>query len=192
MAAAQPRHRTAYWGWHPLRPEWADRLVEASPVRSGDVVVDLGAGDGALTRPLARTGCRVLAVELHPARAAALRDRFADSEVAVLELDAAAFRWPGHPFRVVANPPYAGVNALVRRLIAIRHLRSADLVVAVPSGPVTASALVDGWNRAALVTAAVSLLGALVVLLVGERTAVPVVDEAERPEIESPRAVDAA
>ena len=65
-------------------------------------------------------------------------------------------------------------------------------VVAVPSGPVTASALVDGWNRAALVTAAVSLLGALVVLLVGERTAVPVVDEAERPEIGSPRAVDAA
>ena len=40
-------------------------------------------------------------------------------------------------------------------------------VVAVPSGPVTAAALVDGWNRAALVTAAVSLLGALVVLLVG-------------------------
>ena len=130
MAAAQPRRRTAYWGWHPLRPEWADRLVDASPVRSGDVVVDLGAGDGALTRPLARAGCRVLAVELHPARAAALRDRFAGSDVAVLELDAAAFRWPGHPFRVVANPPYAGVNALVRRLIAIRHLRSADLVVA--------------------------------------------------------------
>jgi 23S rRNA (adenine-N6)-dimethyltransferase len=130
VAAAQPRRRTAYWGWHPLRAEWADRLVDASPVRSGDVVVDLGAGDGALTRPLARAGCRVLAVELHPARAAALRDRFAGSRVAVLELDAAVFRWPGQPFRVVANPPYAGVNGLVRRLIAVRHLRSADLVVA--------------------------------------------------------------
>ncbi len=65
-------------------------------------------------------------------------------------------------------------------------------VVAVPSGPVTASALVDGWNRAALVTAAVSLLGALVVLLVGERAVVPVVADAERPEIGSPREVDAA
>ena len=65
-------------------------------------------------------------------------------------------------------------------------------VVAVPSGPVTASALVDGWNRAALVTAAVSLLGALVVLLVGERAAVPVVADADRPEIGSPREVDAA
>ena len=64
-------------------------------------------------------------------------------------------------------------------------------VVAVPSGPVTAAALVDGWNRAALVTAAVSLLGALVVLLVGERAAVPIVAEAESLEIGSPREVDA-
>jgi 23S rRNA (adenine-N6)-dimethyltransferase len=93
-------------------------------------VVDLGAGDGALTVPLERAGCRVLAVELHPARAAALRTRFGDTRVAVLELDVAAFRWPGHPFRVVANPPYAAVNALVRRLLAVRQLRSADLVVA--------------------------------------------------------------
>jgi 23S rRNA (adenine-N6)-dimethyltransferase len=130
VAAAQPRRRAPYWGWHPLRPDWADRLVAASPVRSGDVVVDLGAGDGALTGPLERAGCRVLAVELHRARAAVLRDRFAGTGVAVLEVDAASFRWPGHPFRVVANPPYAGINALVGRLLAVRHLRSADLVVA--------------------------------------------------------------
>ena len=49
-------------------------------------------------------------------------------------------------------------------------------VVAAPSGPVTSAALVDGWNRAALVTAAVSLVGALAVLLVGERR--PVVEAA--------------
>jgi 23S rRNA (adenine-N6)-dimethyltransferase len=131
VAAAPPRHRPPpRWGWHPLRPEWADRLVASSPVRAGDVVVDLGAGDGAVTVPLALTGCRVLAVELHPRRATGLRERFAGTRVAVIELDVAAFRSPGHPFRVVANPPYAGVNALVRRLLAVRTLSSADLVVA--------------------------------------------------------------
>jgi 23S rRNA (adenine-N6)-dimethyltransferase len=72
----------------------------------------------------------VLAVELHPARAAILRERFRGTRVAVLEVDVASFRWPGHPFRVVANPPYAGINALVRRLLALPQLRSADLVVA--------------------------------------------------------------
>ena len=126
MAAAPPRR----WGWHPLLPDWADRLVASTPVRGRDVVVDLGAGDGALTASLERTGARVLAVELHPARAAELRRRFAGTRVAVVEVDLAAFCCPGHPFRVVANPPYAGVNALVRRLLATRQLRSADLVVA--------------------------------------------------------------
>jgi 23S rRNA (adenine-N6)-dimethyltransferase len=126
VAAGRPRR----WGWHPLGPEWAQRLVDSSPVRPGDVVVDLGAGEGALTDPLARAGCRVLAVELHARRASALRVRYAGSQVAVLEVDLDDFRWPGHPFRVVANPPYAGINALVRRLLAAPALLSADLVVA--------------------------------------------------------------
>lgn len=104
--------------------------MAGSPVRPGDVVVDLGAGDGALCDPLARLGCRVLAVELHPRRATALRARFAGTRVAVVEVDIEMFRWPGHRFRVVANPPYAGVNALVRRLLDVSQLSSADLVVA--------------------------------------------------------------
>jgi 23S rRNA (adenine-N6)-dimethyltransferase len=104
--------------------------VVESPVSSGDVVVDLGAGDGALSARLAEVGARVLAVELHARRAEALRARFSGSRVAVVEVDLADFRWPGHPFRVVANPPYDGVNGLVRRLLALRQLRSFDLVVA--------------------------------------------------------------
>jgi 23S rRNA (adenine-N6)-dimethyltransferase len=72
----------------------------------------------------------VLAVELHPGRASTLRTRVEAGRVAVLELDVGSFRWPGHPFRVDANPPYAGINALVRRLLGVRQLRSADLVVA--------------------------------------------------------------
>jgi predicted MFS family arabinose efflux permease len=60
-------------------------------------------------------------------------------------------------------------------------------VVAAPSGTPTVSSLVEGWNHAALVTAAVSLVGALVVLLVGERTAA-----AAPAEIRSPSEVDAA
>jgi 23S rRNA (adenine-N6)-dimethyltransferase len=103
--------------------------VAATPVRAGDVVVDLGAGEGALTASLARTGARVLAVELHPRRADVLRQQFVGTRVAVVEVDLAVFSWPGRPFRVVANPPYDGVNALVRRLLATRQLRSADLVV---------------------------------------------------------------
>ena len=103
--------------------------MAGSPVTRRDVVCDLGAGLGALTAPLAATGARVIAVELHPVRAAALREEYAGTRVAVVELDLRAFTFPGRPYRVVANPPYAGVNALVRLLLADRHLLSADLVV---------------------------------------------------------------
>jgi MFS family permease len=42
-------------------------------------------------------------------------------------------------------------------------------VVAAPSGVAATGSLIAGWNRAALVTAAVSLVGALGVALIGER-----------------------
>jgi predicted MFS family arabinose efflux permease len=45
-------------------------------------------------------------------------------------------------------------------------------VVATPSGAPTTAALLAGWNHAVIVTAVVSLLGALIVLLVGERPAI--------------------
>jgi sugar phosphate permease len=61
-------------------------------------------------------------------------------------------------------------------------------VVAAPSGVTGTGSLVAGWNHAAVVTAAVSLVGALGVLLIGERGPAVVA----LPEIESPREADAA
>ena len=61
-------------------------------------------------------------------------------------------------------------------------------VVAAPSGGPTPAAFVDGWNHAALAAAAVTLIGALGVALVGER-AVAAEPSAEIP---SPQDADAA
>jgi hypothetical protein len=61
-------------------------------------------------------------------------------------------------------------------------------VVAAPSGVVTAATLTAGWNRAALVTAAVSLIGAVGVVLVGARAAAA----RTAPVIRSPQDADAA
>lgn len=124
------------WGWHRLHADRAERLVETARIRPGDLVLDLGAGDGALTEPLRLAGARVLAVELHPVRARRLRDRFAAvggreaGTVTVVEADLADFRWPGRPFRVVANPPWTLGVPLLRALTARHsHLLSAHLVL---------------------------------------------------------------
>jgi 23S rRNA (adenine-N6)-dimethyltransferase len=118
------------WGWHPLADDWAARIVDDAGVRPGQLVVDLGAGDGALTAALVAAGARVVAVELHPGRAERLRRRLATEQVSVVECDIAAFRWPRRPFRVVANPPYAMSSPVVRSLLAPRSaLVAADLVL---------------------------------------------------------------
>lgn len=116
------------WGWHRLGDEWAARVVAAAKVRPGELVLDIGAGDGALTRHLVRAGARVIAVELHPRRVRVLRERF--PEVTVVCADAASLRLPGRPFRVVANPPY-GISAALLRLVLApgSNLIAADLVL---------------------------------------------------------------
>jgi 23S rRNA (adenine-N6)-dimethyltransferase len=118
------------WGYHRLDSRFAARLVLDAQVAAGDLVLDVGAGAGALTSPLVACGARVVAVELHRARAAALRDAFAAASVTVVVADARDLRLPRRPFRVVANPPFAASAALLRRLTAPgSRLVRADLVL---------------------------------------------------------------
>ena len=103
--------------------------MAAARLRPGELVVDLGAGTGSLTLPLAEAGARVIAVELHPGRAEQLRRRLRDHDVVVVERDLGSFRPPGRPFRVVANPPFPQTAAILTMLGAARHLIRADLVL---------------------------------------------------------------
>ncbi|MEV0288341.1 rRNA adenine N(6)-methyltransferase family protein [Kribbella sp. NPDC050820] len=128
------------WGWHPLDSRWAQRVVDAAGVRPGELVLDVGAGLGALTAPLLRAGAQVIAVELHPGRADRLRRRFADASVTVVRADAADLRLPARPFRVVSSPPYNVSTALLKRLLAPgSRLVSADLVLQ--------RAVANRWSR---------------------------------------------
>jgi 23S rRNA (adenine-N6)-dimethyltransferase len=116
------------WGWHRLADDWAERIVTSAAVRPGELVFDLGAGTGSLTGPLIRAGAQVIAVELHPGRAAVLRQRF--PQITVLQADARALRLPRRPFRVVSCPPYAITADLLTMLLAVgSRLTAADLVL---------------------------------------------------------------
>lgn len=124
MPAGGPRR----WGFHQLSDAFASQLVAAAGVGPGDLVLDVGAGTGAITAPLVATGARVVAIELHPERVAVLRQRF--DTVRVVRADAADLRLPRQPFRVVANPPWSITSVLLRRLTAPgSRLVRADLIV---------------------------------------------------------------
>ena len=85
-------------------------------ISPGDLVVDVGAGTGVVTRELLAVGARVVAVELHPRRAALLRSQLSGQPVKVVQADASTLRLPARPFKVVANPPFAITTSLLRHL----------------------------------------------------------------------------
>jgi len=106
-------------GFHRLRSRaLADDLVRDARIASGELVLDLGAGDGALTRALGAVGARVLAVELDASNVETLRRRFAGRPlVEVVHGDATRVALPAEPFAVVSNLPFGVGTELLRRLL---------------------------------------------------------------------------
>jgi len=110
----------------------ARRIVAESGVGRDDLVVELGAGGGMLTRQLARVAGRVVAVEYDPYWALRLRDRFSDDgNVLVVHDDALKVELPQEPFTVVANVPFCITTSILHRLLddPMAPLESVYLVV---------------------------------------------------------------
>ena len=118
-----------------LRPEQADQLVHAAAFVGGDLVVEIGAGRGALTYALARRGVNVLALEKDPYWAERLRKdvvrRHLDGLVRVVRCDAVDYRMPRRPHRVVGSLPFGATTAILRHLLddPDSSLVRADLIV---------------------------------------------------------------
>jgi len=104
------------------------KLVDASGVRPGDLVLEVGPGTGTLTEELLARGCRVVAAELDRGLAALLRERLAPHpNFALIEGDALAskrelspeiVRALGNgPFRLIANLPYGAATPVMLALL---------------------------------------------------------------------------
>lgn len=104
-------------------------VVRASGVGPDDLVFEPGAGQGTLTRLLARSAREVVAYELDRTLAARLPRRLAGADnVRVVAGDFLSARAPDRPFVVVGNIPYARTSAIVRWCLAAPRLRSATLL----------------------------------------------------------------
>ncbi len=90
-------------------------------------IVEIGAGDGALTLPLSRSHRPVTAVEID-SRAARRLTRRAPDNVTVVNTDFLTFRLPNRPHVLVGNLPFPVTTTILRRILAAPHWHSAVLM----------------------------------------------------------------
>lgn len=110
-------------------PATARRIVRASGIGRGDLVLEIGPGDGILTRHILRSAGRVLAYERDPHYARRLAVRYStDERIRVLHRDFRDVTPPTEPFAIVANIPFAVSTDIVRWCLAARRLTSATLL----------------------------------------------------------------
>ena len=132
--AGRPARQTRRPGQHFLRSlEVVRFLVDAAGVASGELVLDVGAGRGAITGELVRRGAEVWAVEADAALAAGLRARFG-GRARIVEADARRLSWPHRPFVVAANLPFAGAGEILDSLLGDPSLELSRAVVVVEWG----------------------------------------------------------
>jgi len=131
-------------GQHFLRPASVERLLRAVGPGPDDVFLEIGAGAGALTFPLAARCRKLVAIELDDARIGPLRAKAARNVEIVhgdaLETDLRALVPKGA--RLAGNLPYYISSPLLRRIVDLRdHVVDAhvmlqeEVAVRVAAGP---------------------------------------------------------
>jgi 16S rRNA (adenine1518-N6/adenine1519-N6)-dimethyltransferase len=102
---------------------YQQRIVEAIQPDADDVVIEIGPGQGALTRHLVGRVRRLILVELDDALAAALQAAYADRNDVqvihsdVLEVDLCAAVGVDTPFKVIGNIPYNITTPIIFKLL---------------------------------------------------------------------------
>ncbi len=133
----RPRKRFAQ---HFLSSTWAGRVVGAIDPAPGDVFLEVGAGTGSLTLPLAASGAPVVAVELDRDLITLLAERIPPNVTLVsgdvLDLDPIpilrglepqrppappALPAPPRRFRLVGNLPYTIASRIVLRFVELHR-----------------------------------------------------------------------
>jgi 16S rRNA (adenine1518-N6/adenine1519-N6)-dimethyltransferase len=100
-----------------------NRIVKAAEIESQDLAVEIGPGQGALTRRLIDRGAQVVAIELDHHLAATLPDRLGNPpNLTVIEGDARTVDLnslvdPHAVYKVLGNLPYYAANPIVRRFL---------------------------------------------------------------------------
>lgn len=90
-----------------VHPKTVRRLVGKANLSRDDLVLEIGPGEGIITRELARAAGRVIAVEFDPVLSAHLQERVGGlPEIEIVEGDFLRVDLPREPFKIFSNIPF--------------------------------------------------------------------------------------
>lgn len=113
----------------------AQKIVREFGAAESDVVVEIGPGEGALTRLLIASGVRPIAVELDPRAAERVRSTFGEgvqvveSDILKTDLGAIAAKMGAGKIRVLGNIPYYITSPILFHLFEHRQVLSDAMVM---------------------------------------------------------------
>lgn len=101
------------------------KIIESSELKREDIVLEIGAGMGTLTRELAQRVKKVMAVEKDPKLVEILREVLKDSQnVEIIQQDILKFQVLSFKFqegyKVISNLPYSIATEVIRKFLELK------------------------------------------------------------------------
>lgn len=93
-------------------------VADAADIKTGEVVVEIGPGEGTLTAVLLERGAKVVALEKDSRLIDVLKEKFKGQHFKVIEGDALEYEPTFKNYKVVGNVPYYITGALFKKFLS--------------------------------------------------------------------------
>jgi len=113
----------------------SDEIVRLANITKHDVVIEIGPGLGALTRPLAEQGAHIIGLEFDMALVAAMQKIVREPRVEIVRADALHFDYHNvynqhtTKLKIIGNLPYYLTSPLIFKLLTLRPIIHGMLVM---------------------------------------------------------------
>ncbi len=100
-------------------PYYIEKIVEAVPAQSGDTVVEIGPGKGALSQYLVKQNFSYTMIEMDSDVIPHLKEKLGDKEYEIINGDATEFDYStlGESYHAVGNLPYNVASFIIKKLL---------------------------------------------------------------------------
>jgi 16S rRNA (adenine1518-N6/adenine1519-N6)-dimethyltransferase len=94
------------------------KIIEAGEISADDIIIEVGAGRGALTAELLKKAGKVVALEIDKDLIPELQKEFGEQKkIQIINQDVLTFAPPLEPYKVIANIPYYITSPIIRHFL---------------------------------------------------------------------------